>query len=108
MGCPEVVTRYVDMAFAVAQIQIENGSKSRFRNFRCVMDTSDGIAIIGMGCRLPGGVSEPNDFWQLLMGRREGVREIPPDRWDVDALHDPVPGKQGKITPRQIGTIDGI
>src|SRR5215475_8683937 len=39
------------------------------------------VAVIGMGCRLPGGAGSPESFWQLLIGGREGIGQLPPDRW---------------------------
>ncbi|MDG1209553.1 MAG: beta-ketoacyl synthase N-terminal-like domain-containing protein, partial [Paracoccaceae bacterium] len=54
------------------------------------------IAIVGMGCRYPGGVRTPDEFWELLSSGRDILREIPGERWDVDAHYDPevtVPGK---------------
>lgn len=39
------------------------------------------LAVIGAGCRLPGGVSSPDSFWRLLADKRDTVREIPDDRW---------------------------
>ena len=44
------------------------------------------IAIIGMSCRFPGAGSL-DEFWQLLREGRDAVTEIPPGRWDVDALY---------------------
>jgi phthiocerol/phenolphthiocerol synthesis type-I polyketide synthase D len=39
------------------------------------------VAIIGMGCRFPGGVSDPEGFWSFLMGGGDGVGEVPAQRW---------------------------
>ena len=49
------------------------------------------IAVIGMGCRFPGGVNSPEAFWDLLHAGRDVIEEIPPDRWDVDEFYDPEP-----------------
>ena len=43
----------------------------------------EGIAIIGIGCRFPGGVNNAEAFWKLLVEGREAVSEVPPDRWNV-------------------------
>lgn len=54
------------------------------------------IAIIGMGCRFPGGIDTPEAFWELLASGGQVLRDIPASRWDVDAYYDPemsVPGK---------------
>ena len=55
------------------------------------------IAIIGMGCRIPGGANDPEEFWRLLREGRSGVREIASDRWDASAYYDPDPDAPGKI-----------
>jgi acyl transferase domain-containing protein/NADPH:quinone reductase-like Zn-dependent oxidoreductase/acyl carrier protein len=50
------------------------------------------IAILGMGCRFPGGVTSPDDLWQLLIEERDANSELPTDRgWDLDALLGPDP-----------------
>lgn len=50
------------------------------------------IAILGMGCRFPGGVNSPEDLWQLLIEERDANSELPTDRgWDLDALFGPDP-----------------
>ncbi len=40
------------------------------------------IAIVGMGCRFPGGIESPEEFWEFLADRGEATREIPEDRWE--------------------------
>ncbi|MFC5248440.1 type I polyketide synthase, partial [Streptomyces nigrescens] len=54
------------------------------------------VAIVGMSCRLPGGVRSPEEFWRLLHGGEDAVSEWPQDRgWDADALYDPESGGSG-------------
>ncbi|MEW6234620.1 MAG: type I polyketide synthase [Candidatus Omnitrophota bacterium] len=61
---------------------------------------SEPIAIIGLGCRFPGGANNLDSFWRLLLDGRDAVTDIPPDRWDVDACFDPVHGIPGKMVAR--------
>ena len=54
------------------------------------------IAVVGMGCRFPGGCTNLEQFWQLLRDGRDGITEVPADRWDVAKYYDQdcdAPGK---------------
>ncbi|KUI38200.1 polyketide synthase [Mycobacterium sp. IS-1496] len=44
------------------------------------------IAVVGMGCRLPGGVDNPDQYWQFLREGRSGIVRVPADRWDAEAF----------------------
>ena len=65
------------------------------------------IAIVGLSCRFPGGEG-PAAFWNLLREGREGVREVSPDRWDIDAFYDPDPEAAGKMYVRRAGLLEQI
>ncbi|HYJ03506.1 MAG TPA: SDR family NAD(P)-dependent oxidoreductase [Chthoniobacterales bacterium] len=66
------------------------------------------IAIIGVGCRFPGGVSSKESLWKLLVEGREGVVEVPPDRWNVERYYDAEAGVAGKSIALRGGFIDAI
>lgn len=47
------------------------------------------VAVIGMGCRFPGGANSPEEYWRLLVERRDAIRALPNDRWSrmgIDTL----------------------
>ncbi|OBG25059.1 type I polyketide synthase [Mycobacterium sp. 852002-51057_SCH5723018] len=54
------------------------------------------VAVIGMACRLPGGIDSPDLFWEALLRGEDFVKEIPAERWDVDYYYDPEPGVPGR------------
>lgn len=54
------------------------------------------VAVIGMACRLPGGIDSPDLFWEALLRGDDLVTEVPQDRWDVDEYYDPEPGVPGR------------
>jgi hypothetical protein len=66
------------------------------------------IAIIGMGCRFPGNVNTPEEFWQLLRDGRDAVAEIPSERWDVDAYYADDPDAVGKMYTRCGGMLKEV
>ncbi|KAL6904025.1 hypothetical protein GGI43DRAFT_399474 [Trichoderma evansii] len=66
------------------------------------------IAIISMACRLPGGVTTPEAFWELLEGGGDAIVDIPEDRWDANALHDDNPNVPGTSYCRRGGFIGPV
>src|SRR5215471_10673340 len=68
----------------------------------------DRIAIVGVGCRFPGGINHPDAFWKLLAEGREAVSDVPADRWNVKRFYDAEPGILGKSIARRGGFVDGI
>ncbi len=66
------------------------------------------IAVVGIGCRFPGGADGPESFWSAVCGGADAISEIPPDRWNVDKFYDPDPKKPGKYYSRWGGFIKGI
>ena len=69
---------------------------------------SEPIAIVGMGCRFPGGVSSPEEYWRFLVDGGDGIRDVPPDRWDIDTYYDPDPDAPGMIATRHGGFLDDV
>ncbi|MFC9963322.1 type I polyketide synthase [Nocardia ignorata] len=54
------------------------------------------IAIVGIGCRFAGGIDSPESFWDFVVDKRDGVVEVPADRWDWRRYYDPEPRTPGR------------
>jgi phthiocerol/phenolphthiocerol synthesis type-I polyketide synthase C len=65
------------------------------------------VAIIGIGCRFPGGADSPESFWQLLAGGRDAVTEVPADRWKAEDFFDQDISVPGKANTRWGGFVEG-
>ncbi|WP_307731697.1 polyketide synthase, partial [Microseira wollei] len=66
------------------------------------------LAIVGMGCRFPGGANNPEAFWQLLRDGVDAVTEVPANRWNIDAFYDPDPDAPGKMYTRYGGFVSQL
>lgn len=63
------------------------------------------LALIGMGCRFPGGVSTPQAFWHNLQRGYDAISQIPLHRWDANTYYDPNPDAPGKMMTRAAGFL---
>ncbi len=63
------------------------------------------VAIVGIGCRFPGNVNGPDQLWNFLLARGDGIIEVPPDRWNVDRHYDPDPDTAGRMYMRRGGFL---
>ncbi|MFF6995802.1 beta-ketoacyl synthase N-terminal-like domain-containing protein [Streptomyces sp. NPDC008313] len=63
------------------------------------------VAIVGIGCRFPGGISDPRGFWDLLVSKTDAIVDVPQDRWNADAFYDADPATPGRMTVRQGGFL---
>ena len=69
---------------------------------------SEPVAIVGIGCRFPGGIRSAREFWQFLCARGDAIDEVPPDRWDVDALFSADASAPGLTYARRGGFLGAI
>ncbi|KAF1995549.1 hypothetical protein P154DRAFT_610722 [Amniculicola lignicola CBS 123094] len=58
------------------------------------------IAVIGIGCRFPGGANDPEALWSLLSEGRDAWSEVPEDRFHWESFHDSHPEAQGCMNHR--------
>ena len=64
------------------------------------------IAIVGIGCRFPGGANSPGAFWRLLRDGGNAIAPVPANRWNADAFHNQDPLQPGKICSRWGGFVE--
>ena len=72
------------------------------------MGANEPIAIVGIGCRFPGGASSADTYWELLREGRSAIRSVPSDRWNIGDYYDENPDSSGKMATRWGGFLDVI
>ncbi|MFD4433075.1 SDR family NAD(P)-dependent oxidoreductase, partial [Nocardia sp. NPDC058497] len=98
---PETVARFV-----IAQLHTDGPAAHPDVTATPIPVADEPVAIVGMGCRLPGGVSSPEDLWELVIAEGDAISAFPSNRgWNVENLFDPEPGVAGKSYVREGGFL---
>ncbi|MGW1291029.1 beta-ketoacyl synthase N-terminal-like domain-containing protein, partial [Streptomyces sp. NPDC002586] len=90
---------------ALRESLLEN-ERLRRQNAEITEAAQEPVAIVAMSCRYPGGVSTPEQLWQLVDAGTDAVGDFPADRgWDVEGIYDPDPDAPGKTHVREGGFL---
>jgi acyl transferase domain-containing protein len=66
------------------------------------------IAVVGIGCRCPGGAVDSTRLWQLLASKVDAIGSVPSDRWDPDRYYSPRPQQPGRMSSLRAGFLDRV
>ncbi|MCQ9184320.1 SDR family NAD(P)-dependent oxidoreductase [Streptomyces sp. IBSBF 2953] len=103
---PTLVFDYPTPAALAAYLRRELLAESSETAEPVVAPADEPVAIVGMGCRFPGGVGSPEELWRLVATGSDAISGFPTDRgWDLEGLYDADPGVRGKVYTRSGGFL---
>ncbi|MBP2708680.1 acyltransferase domain-containing protein, partial [Microbispora sp. RL4-1S] len=104
---PHAIATHIDRELGGTRAEKETAARAEV--VAGTSDAEDPIVIVGMACRLPGGVESPEALWRLVESGGDAVSEFPADRgWDVERLYDPDPDRPGTSYTKHGGFLRDV
>lgn len=73
-----------------------------------IQASSEPIAIVGIGCKFPGGAHGPEKFWDMLLAGTDAITEIPEERWSMSSFYGADRSRTGRSHAKWGGFIEGL
>jgi len=88
---------------------VEQAASGSFKDAEAAVIAAPGsVAVVGLGCRFPGGIDGPDAYWRFLQNGSDAVGEVPATRWRMNDFYNPEPGHPGRAYSLHMAALDDI